>query len=76
MDPEGLCTTVVRARLVCHGYNSAHNTLASPAVAPLRCLLQRVLYKVIVRGAGVKDGGNYRFEMWLNKMLFIANKTI
>ena len=47
MDPKGVCATVVRAGLVCHAHNSTHNTLAAPVIAPLHCLVQRVLRKVI-----------------------------
>ena len=37
-DPEGLCATVVTAGLVGHAYNSTHNRLAAPAVAPAALL--------------------------------------
>jgi len=31
MDPEWVCATAVRAGLVCHAYNSTHNTLTATA---------------------------------------------
>ena len=45
---EGVCATAVRADLVCHADNSAHNTLAAPAVAAAACyLVQRVVHGVV-----------------------------